>query len=96
MTPTYGNTLMGLACSKPVRRRGRLQDLTYYAPQPRAVIEVVAFCRFTIASFRTANRTRASDHAHQGKLSSLAFLRETKASASPRTNNILGSGRERP
>ena len=26
MTPTYGNTLMGLACSKPVTRGRRLQD----------------------------------------------------------------------
>ena len=26
MTPTYGNTLMGLACSKPVGPRRRLQD----------------------------------------------------------------------
>jgi phenylacetate-coenzyme A ligase PaaK-like adenylate-forming protein len=42
LTPTYGNTLMGLACSKPV---GPLDGykITYYAPQPRAVIEVVEF-----------------------------------------------------
>ena len=26
MTPTYGNTLMGLACSKPVTAAERLQD----------------------------------------------------------------------
>ena len=42
MTPTYGNTLMGLACSRPVTAE---QDykITYYAPQPRAVVEVVSF-----------------------------------------------------
>jgi phenylacetate-coenzyme A ligase PaaK-like adenylate-forming protein len=42
MTPTYGNTLMGLAASKPT---GPDDDykITYYAPQPRAVIEVVRF-----------------------------------------------------
>ena len=42
MTPTYGNTLMGLACSRPVT----VDDgytIAYYAPQPRAVVEVVDF-----------------------------------------------------
>ena len=37
--PTYGNTLMGLACHKP----GFEQEdysITYYAPQPRAVLRV--------------------------------------------------------
>jgi hypothetical protein len=40
LTPTYGNTLMGLACSKPVTPEDGYK-ITYYAPQPRAVIEVV-------------------------------------------------------
>jgi phenylacetate-coenzyme A ligase PaaK-like adenylate-forming protein len=40
LTPTYGNTLMGLACSKPVTP-GDGYKITYFAPQPRAVIEVV-------------------------------------------------------
>lgn len=42
LTPTYGNTLMGLACSKPVTPEDGYK-ITYYAPQPRAVIEVVSF-----------------------------------------------------
>lgn len=42
MTPTYGNTLMGLACSKPVTAEDQFK-ISYYAPQPRAVTEVVAF-----------------------------------------------------
>jgi hypothetical protein len=42
MTPTYGNTLMGLACSKPVTAEDGYK-ITYYAPQPRAVTEVVSF-----------------------------------------------------
>lgn len=42
MTPTYGNTLMGLACSKPVTPEDGYK-ITYYAPQPRAVTEVVDF-----------------------------------------------------
>lgn len=40
MTPTYGNTMMGLACSKPVTPDDKYK-ISYYAPQPRAVIEVV-------------------------------------------------------
>lgn len=42
MTPTYGNTLMGLACSKPVTAAEGYK-IAYYAPQPRAVTEVVDF-----------------------------------------------------
>ena len=42
MTPTYGNTLMGLACSKLVTAAEGYK-ISYYAPQPRAVIEVVDF-----------------------------------------------------
>ncbi len=40
ITPTYGNTLMGLAASRPVGPDDGFK-ITYYAPQPRAVIEVV-------------------------------------------------------
>jgi phenylacetate-coenzyme A ligase PaaK-like adenylate-forming protein len=42
MTPTYGNTLMGLAASPPSGPHDNYK-ITYYAPQPRAVIEVVDF-----------------------------------------------------
>lgn len=42
MTPTYGNTLMGLACSKPVTAAEDYK-ISYFAPQPRAAIEVVDF-----------------------------------------------------
>ncbi|MBI4586992.1 MAG: hypothetical protein HY717_23515 [Planctomycetes bacterium] len=42
MTPTYGNTLMGLAASKPFVPEDNYK-ITYHAPQPRAVIEVVDF-----------------------------------------------------
>ncbi len=42
MTPTYGNTLMGLACSKPITAADGYK-ISYYAPQPRAVTEVVDF-----------------------------------------------------
>lgn len=38
--PTYGNTLMGLAASRPVGAEDGYK-IAYYAPQPRAVIEIV-------------------------------------------------------
>jgi phenylacetate-coenzyme A ligase PaaK-like adenylate-forming protein len=40
MTPTYGNTLMGLAASSPSTPDNGYK-ITYYAPQPRAVLQVV-------------------------------------------------------
>ncbi|MGE3309275.1 MAG: hypothetical protein AB7O66_04835 [Limisphaerales bacterium] len=38
--PTYGNTLMGLAASVPLMPEDQF-SITYYAPQPRAVLRVV-------------------------------------------------------
>jgi hypothetical protein len=38
--PTYGNTLMGLAASVPLRPEDHF-SISYYAPQPRAVLRVV-------------------------------------------------------
>ena len=38
--PTYGNTLMGLAASVPLRPEDNF-SMTYFAPQPRAVLQVV-------------------------------------------------------
>jgi hypothetical protein len=38
--PTYGNTLMGLAASVPLLPEDNY-SITYYAPQPRAVLRVV-------------------------------------------------------
>ena len=38
--PTYGNTLMGLAASLPLRAEDNY-SITYYAPQPRAVMRIV-------------------------------------------------------
>src|SRR6266540_6601981 len=42
MTPTYGNTLMGLAASAPSGPHNNYK-IAYYAPQPRAAVEVVSF-----------------------------------------------------
>ena len=38
--PTYGNTLMGLAASVPLQPEDNF-SVTYYAPQPRAILRVV-------------------------------------------------------
>ena len=38
--PTYGNTLMGLAASVPLQPEDKY-SITYFAPQPRAVLRVV-------------------------------------------------------
>ncbi len=40
LVPTYGNTLMGLAAHKPLTPEDKF-SITYYAPQPRAVLRVV-------------------------------------------------------
>ena len=42
MTPTYGNTLMGLAASAPTGPHNNYK-IAYYAPQPRAALDVVDF-----------------------------------------------------
>ena len=39
--PTYGNTLMGLACSLPDTLRDNNYSVTYWSPYPRAVLRVV-------------------------------------------------------
>jgi hypothetical protein len=42
IAPTYGNTLMGLAAAEmPAAADG--YKIAYYAPQPRAVVQVVDF-----------------------------------------------------
>ncbi len=42
IAPTYGNTLMGLAASEMPTKADRYK-IAYYAPQPRAVVQVVDF-----------------------------------------------------
>lgn len=42
IAPTYGNTLMGLAAAEMPRAEENYK-ITYYAPQPRAVVQVVDF-----------------------------------------------------
>jgi hypothetical protein len=42
IAPTYGNTLMGLAASDMPKPEENYK-IAYYAPQPRAVLEIVDF-----------------------------------------------------
>ena len=58
MTPTSGNTLMGLAASRPVVPADGY-TIAYYAPQPRAVIEVVDFDdRDAVVPYGSTGRVR--------------------------------------
>ena len=66
MTPTYGNTLMGLACSKPVGPADGYK-ISYYAPQPRAVIEVVSF----------DDLNKVVDHGKTGRVRLTTLTKET-------------------
>lgn len=66
MTPTYGNTLMGLAASRPVSAEDGYK-ITYYAPQPRAVIEVVSF----------EDRDRVVPYGKTGRVRLTTLTRET-------------------
>jgi len=66
MTPTYGNTLMGLAGSKPVTAEEGYK-ITYYAPQPRAAIEVVSF----------DDHDRVVDYGETGRVRLTTLTRET-------------------
>lgn len=65
MTPTYGNTLMGLAASIPSGPENNYK-ITYHAPQPRAVIEVVDF----------DDPTRVVDYGETGRVKLTTLTRE--------------------
>ncbi|MGE0703789.1 MAG: hypothetical protein AB7P22_07630 [Vicinamibacterales bacterium] len=65
MTPTYGNTLMGLAASAPSGPHNNYK-ITYYAPQPRAVAEVVDF----------DDATRIVDYGQTGRVRLTTLTRE--------------------
>jgi phenylacetate-coenzyme A ligase PaaK-like adenylate-forming protein len=65
MTPTYGNTLMGLAASAPTGPDTGYK-ITYHAPQPRAVLEVVDF----------DDPTRIVDYGQTGRVRLTTLTRE--------------------
>jgi phenylacetate-coenzyme A ligase PaaK-like adenylate-forming protein len=65
MTPTYGNTLMGLAPSEPSGPHNNYK-ITYHAPQPRAVVEVVDF----------DDPTRLVPYGHTGRVKLTTLTKE--------------------
>ena len=65
ITPTYGNTLMGLACGKPFDPADNYK-ITYFAPQPRAVVEVVDF----------DDHTQVIDYDQTGRVKLYTFTKE--------------------
>jgi phenylacetate-coenzyme A ligase PaaK-like adenylate-forming protein len=65
LAPTYGNTLMGLAAADMPRRENHYK-ITYYAPQPRAVVQVVDF----------DNPDRLVDYGQTGRVMLTTLTRE--------------------
>ncbi len=65
LAATYGNTLMGLAASKPLTAADSYK-VTYYAPQPRAVLQVVDF----------DNPDRVVEHGDTGRVMLTTLTRE--------------------
>jgi phenylacetate-coenzyme A ligase PaaK-like adenylate-forming protein len=63
--PTYGNTLMGLAASVPMQPEDNF-SITYYAPQPRAVLRVVD----------PNNTTKLVDYGQWGRVELTTLTRE--------------------
>ena len=68
IAPTYGNTLMGLAASEMPTAEGRSYKIAYYAPQPRAVAEVVDFKDYDKLVPVRQHGPRAADDADEGVL----------------------------
>ena len=63
--PTYGNTLMGLARSRPLRPEDNF-SITYYAPQPRAVLRIV----------ENEDTTKLVDYDNYGRVELTTLTRE--------------------
>jgi hypothetical protein len=63
--PTYGNTLMGLAASVPLAPEDHY-SVTYYAPQPRAVLRIVD----------SANTSQLKDYDAWGRVELTTLTRE--------------------
>ncbi len=63
--PTYGNTLMGLAASVPLLPDDKF-SITYYAPQPRAVLRIVD----------PKNTSQIKNHGEWGRVELTTLTRE--------------------
>ncbi|HIG26723.1 MAG TPA: hypothetical protein EYQ50_02590 [Verrucomicrobiales bacterium] len=65
LIPTYGNTLMGLAAHKPLSADDNY-SITYYAPQPRAILRVVD----------TTNPEKGVDYGQWGRVELTTLTKE--------------------
>jgi len=65
IAPTYGNTLMGLAAAEMPAAADEYK-IAYYAPQPRAVVEVVDF----------DNYDKVVDYGHEGRVMLTTLTKE--------------------
>ncbi len=72
---------MGLACSKPSNPAENYK-ISYYAPQPRAVVEVVDFKDYDLVVSLRAIRPRAADDADSGDVHS-GFLERDEGEREP-------------
>jgi phenylacetate-coenzyme A ligase PaaK-like adenylate-forming protein len=63
--PTYGNTLMGLAASVPLKPEDNF-SITYYAPQPRAILRIV----------KPEDTTQTVDYGKWGRVELTTLTRE--------------------
>ena len=96
MTPTYGNTLMGLAASAPSGPHNNYK-IAYYAPQPRAVVEVVDFDDPNAGRRLRRDRPREADDADQGILrAGLPRARRRRARAAVREVSLGRRQRRAP
>jgi hypothetical protein len=87
--PTYGNTLMGLAASVPLLPEDKF-SITYYAPQPRAVLRVVN-PKQTDETVGLRMGSRRTHDADEGILHARASSNATKPSAAPRVRPTPGT-----
>ena len=90
MTPTYGNTLMGLAASAPSGPHNNYK-IAYYAPQPRALIEVVSFDDSDkVVEFGETGRVKLTTLTKEFFIP--GFLERDEGEREPRAKAIHGTG----
>ena len=90
MTPTYGNTLMGLAASAPSGFHNNYK-ITYYAPQPRAVVEVVDFDDpMTVVGYGQTGRVKLTTLTKEFFMP--GFLERDEGEREPETDRFLWDG----
>ncbi len=90
MTPTYGNTLMGLAASAPSGPHNNYK-ITYYAPQPRAVVEVVDFDdHMKVVGYGQTGRVKLTTLTKEFFMP--GFLERDEGEREPETDRFLWDG----